>query len=621
MFSILEIGDILVIGRETNDAKYVVFMHDRSNENYISVRETKAYKCKGLCAEVYETVGNDNEKLRRCYIAAAQVYGSKLTINTSTVNMLPELVYDGFVNIEGDKVGFCPAHFCIEHQQNTQEIAKNIITLGDRAPAIAITVFMSLYQMLRFYELVRLLNKEMIGNMYIFNSAHEQYEIVTCFDMPEYNAVDLKAETCFGFYANPSLRSPPPDLTLSDVTIGCVFAGSTGLQMISRGVDGQLMSSNVITWETLNDQESVSFNVWYNPMSNGQPLIPSILFDFNNKLPLFVHKLNKMQSDMDQMPVASATILTSIVDDNEFDSFSSSDEEAMSVAYDTVADDEAMSVAYDTVADDEAMSIAYDTVADDEAMSVAYDTVADDEVMSVGYDTVADDEAMSIAYDTVADDEAMSVGYNSVDDNEPDVTEFVVARPPQRVYQNVINIMALPSTSKISLIEGDITKIQCDAIVNAANTSLLGGGGVDHAIHAAAGRGLLDEARTLGGANTGEAKITHGYNLPAQYVIHAVGPIIRQGSRPNRQQAHELAQCYVNSLALAVRYNIRTIVFPSISTGAYNYPIDEAADVALSTIRKFLDNNRAWNRFDRIGICLYSKRDYNIYRGKLRRYF
>jgi O-acetyl-ADP-ribose deacetylase len=142
--------------------------------------------------------------------------------------------------------------------------------------------------------------------------------------------------------------------------------------------------------------------------------------------------------------------------------------------------------------------------------------------------------------------------------------------------------------SRIEITKGDITKINAGAIVNAANTTLLGGGGVDGAIHSAAGPQLLEECRKLGGCPTGEARITKGYNLPAKYVIHTVGPVYRDG---HHREPELLANCYKNSLHLAKENNIETIAFPSISTGIYSYPVADAAEIAFETIYNFLTSH------------------------------
>ncbi|NLL79951.1 MAG: O-acetyl-ADP-ribose deacetylase [Clostridiales bacterium] len=141
----------------------------------------------------------------------------------------------------------------------------------------------------------------------------------------------------------------------------------------------------------------------------------------------------------------------------------------------------------------------------------------------------------------------------------------------------------------IKLVKGDITKIDCvEAIVNAANSSLLGGGGVDGAIHRAAGPELLSECRLLGGCETGRAKITKAYKLPCNYVIHTVGPVWNGGGH---NEGELLADCYRNSLKLAVDHHIRTIAFPSISTGIYSFPVERAAKIAVSTVAEFLKEN------------------------------
>jgi len=166
--------------------------------------------------------------------------------------------------------------------------------------------------------------------------------------------------------------------------------------------------------------------------------------------------------------------------------------------------------------------------------------------------------------------------------------------------------------SKLTVVKGDITKMNVDAIVNAANHSLLGGGGVDGAIHRAAGRELYEECKTLGGCNTGDAKITKGYKLPAKYVIHTVGPIY---GREGGNEADLLANCYKNSLTLAVAHNVRTIAFPSISTGAYGYPIEMASKIAVTTVKNFLDEKKGY--VEKVYFVTFSDTDFKIYQNLL----
>ena len=165
----------------------------------------------------------------------------------------------------------------------------------------------------------------------------------------------------------------------------------------------------------------------------------------------------------------------------------------------------------------------------------------------------------------------------------------------------------------IKTIKGDITKqLGLQAIVNAANSSLLGGGGVDGAIHRAAGPELLFECRLLGGCKTGQAKITKAYNLPCDHIIHTVGPVWNGGGK-NEEEL--LANCYYNSMKLAMDNGIRTIAFPSISTGIYGYPVELAAKTAVSTVAKFLEENG--DKFDLVEWVLFDDNTMRVYENEV----
>jgi len=170
--------------------------------------------------------------------------------------------------------------------------------------------------------------------------------------------------------------------------------------------------------------------------------------------------------------------------------------------------------------------------------------------------------------------------------------------------------MNLPK-NKIELIKGDITKLKVDAIVNAANTSLLGGGGVDGAIHRAGGKEILEACRKIvakqGGCKTGQAVITTAGNLPAKFVIHTVGPVWNNG---RYQEEEKLADCYKNSLKLAIKNNCKTIAFPNISTGIYHFPKDEAARIAISTVLEFLPQT---DIIEKVIFVCFDEENYELY--------
>jgi len=220
----------------------------------------------------------------------------------------------------------------------------------------------------------------------------------------------------------------------------------------------------------------------------------------------------------------------------------------------------------------------------------------------------------------------------SSSDNDSDTESYNIHLKSMKTLKQLYKSGALKATSgkqtryksssthldRVSLYKGDITKVEVDVIVNAANKSLLGGGGVDGAIHTAAGSKLLDECRGLNGCLTGESKITRGYNLPASYVIHTVGPVYSLSDTP--EKAQQLASCYKSSLDLAIENSLRHIAFPSISTGIYGYPIEDATHIALDEVRKCCDSVTG-DKLERIIFVVYNEKDKKVYESLIPEYF
>jgi O-acetyl-ADP-ribose deacetylase len=195
--------------------------------------------------------------------------------------------------------------------------------------------------------------------------------------------------------------------------------------------------------------------------------------------------------------------------------------------------------------------------------------------------------------------------------NKKNKSNFIFPSAKFLVSLQIHNNLKMNTNNIIEIIKGDITKLKVDAIVNASNNSLLGGGGVDGAIHRAAGKQLLEECKLLGGCKTGDAKITKGYELPAAFVIHTVGPIWKGG---NNNEDVFLKNAYQNSLSLTNHYDIKTIAFPSISTGAYGFPLKQAALIALTTMIDYVKYNHHLNK---VYMVCFSEDDYQLYNETL----
>ncbi|ESK90842.1 macro domain-containing protein [Moniliophthora roreri MCA 2997] len=220
----------------------------------------------------------------------------------------------------------------------------------------------------------------------------------------------------------------------------------------------------------------------------------------------------------------------------------------------------------------------------------------------------------------------MSSSASNPEQEMPKIIKLSHIRTLSQLYKTAILKPASTATytpnvaflDRISLFQGDITKLEVDSIVNAANESLLGGGGVDGAIHRAAGPQLLEECRGLNGADTGEAKITKAYKLPSRHVIHTVGPIYNDSDIDLK--AKQLASCYKSSLILAVENACKHIAFPSISTGIYGYPITDATHIALRQVREFYETEEG-DKLDRVIFVVFSDKDKDVYENLIPEYF